>query len=123
MIKCKSKITSMVLALVMLASLIVVPASAQATELNEITGFIWDVNSITGIKFANSYEDATNVQAVLAVYENQELKTVTVKDVTANFKTAVFDTPAVLSAGQTAKAFLWNSLCNPVPLCEADILN
>lgn len=127
MIKRSSKITSLILTLVMIVSLIVVPAQA-ASELNEITGFIWDVNSITGIKIANSYEDATNVQAVLAVYEGQEVVTVTAKDVQANSKVVTFDSPVTLASEQTAKAFLWNAvtlepLAKSYPVTNAGVID
>lgn len=126
--KSSFKLTSLILTLVMIASLIVVPVGAQAAELNEITGFIWDVNTITGIKIANSYENATNVQAILAVYEGTELKTVTSKDVNANEKTAAFDAPVTLASGQTAKAFLWNAqnlepLAKSYPVTDAGIVD
>ena len=107
--KCSSKIASLFLALVMLVSLVAVPATAQASELNEITGFIWDVNSITGIKFADSYADSTNMQVMLAVYNGTELESVVSKDVAANENTVYFDAPITLVTGQSAKAFLWNS--------------
>lgn len=126
--KCSFKLTSLILALVMIASLTCVPAGAQTSELNEITGFIWDVNTITGIKIASPYEDATNVQAILAVYEGTELVTVTSKDVIANAKTATFDAPAALVSGQTAKAFLWNSqslepLAKSYPVTDAGVVD
>ncbi len=106
--KCNSKFTSMILALVMLASLIVVP-SAAASELNEITGLVWDVNSITGIKLANSAADSANMQAMLAIYNGKELDSLITADVHSGSKKVLFPSATELVAGQTAKALLWDT--------------
>ena len=113
-----SKFATMFLAIVMIVSLFVAPVSFASDFANEITGFIWDVNSITGVKFSKSYADASDIQVILGIYEGNELMDIRSATVQNGASKALFDTAVCVEAGQNAKAFLWTvSSINPLSEC------